>query len=144
MIVDMVKDVINRAKAAGMYDRLVVKADSGEMYYVNNQSQTCCFDFTSETLYCLKINHDSSRVARGDCGTFKIIGLTFDHISHIGYTLDGKELLDVMSNYDFDAEDVSRVLSLGSGSRTNASKIKTAKDHNPSVFIPSVTVNNGL
>lgn len=141
MITDAIKAIVKLAKDCGKYDRLVVKSDYNEFFYIKNDTQTCYFDDANEILVCLRTNANPIRHTLGQ-DKYEIICCTYDHIGSMYFQFSQKELKDIASNVDFEDEDIARVIRAAAGDSmaTTWLRNKNGKFNTPENGIAHVTL----
>ena len=127
-----IKKIINLAKSVGKEDSLVFHTDNNDHIYANNATGTAYYDETNNEIICLRTNNNPIRATMKQ-SKYEIYAIQPEHLTGITFQLDAKDVDTIVSNTDFDPDDVARVVQSFApvAQATNSQRDKDGKFNEP-------------
>lgn len=101
--------IVNKAKSAGCFDRLIVIDDNYHIFYVKSQTATGYFDNGNEVFVSLNSNPDPIRSIFNDPKA-EIEFVDYDHITSITLMPKDEDVFNTVNEFDFEQDEVKPIL----------------------------------
>ena len=109
--------IINMAKAINRYNTAYIQGEDTERVYLHSSNSEVYFDDANEVAICLRSNSNYIRASLSQ-EKYEVLYINYDHIEHIFFHLDIKDIINIKSQLHIGDEDIARIIKSVAGDAT--------------------------